>query len=102
MSADRLVAFAYTQLHLARRLTADRRLPWEKHQPHDRISPRRVRRGFRQATANLPTPLTRRNPPAPAPHPTKPLSPAPRVTLGTMDESGGGPVLRGVGGRRRG
>jgi DDE superfamily endonuclease len=65
-----VVAFAYTQLHLARRLVANQRRPWEKPQPHDHISPRRVRRGFRHATAHLPTPA---NPPKPSrPGPGRP------------------------------
>jgi Transposase DDE domain len=62
-----LVALAYTQLHLARGIVADRRLPWEKHLTVDRLSPRRVRRGFRAATAQLPTPARAPKPSRPGP-----------------------------------
>ena len=65
--ADRwtwLVVAAYTQLRLARGLVADCRLPWEP--PHDpgRLTPTRVRRGFRRLVQLLGTP-------ARAPKPTK-------------------------------
>jgi hypothetical protein len=62
-----LVAFAYTQLHLARPLVADLRLPWEKPCPPAQLSPRRVRRGFRLATAALPTPARSPKPSRPGP-----------------------------------
>jgi hypothetical protein len=62
-----LVAFAYTQLRLARPLVADLRLPWEKRCSPHRLSPRRVRRGFRLATANLPTPARSPKPSRPGP-----------------------------------
>lgn len=58
-----LVAFAYSQLRLARPLTVDHRLPWEKPCPPEHLSPHRVRRVFRRTTANLPTPA---NPPKPS------------------------------------
>jgi len=48
--ADRwtwLILAVYTQLRLARSLTADLRRPWEKPAPPQRLSPARVRRGFR-------------------------------------------------------
>jgi hypothetical protein len=47
--ADRwtwLVLAAYTQLRLARQLTADARLAWERPRPPGQLSPYRVRRGF--------------------------------------------------------
>jgi hypothetical protein len=47
--ADRwtwLVLVAYTQLHLARAVASDARLPWERPRPQPRLSPYRVRRGF--------------------------------------------------------
>lgn len=62
-----IVAFAYTQLRLARPVTADLRLPWEKHLPPDLLTPRRVRRGFRLVTANLPTPAKPPKPSRPGP-----------------------------------
>lgn len=62
-----LVAFAYTQLHLARALATDHRLPWEKRCPPEHLSPRRVRRVFRLVTANLPTPANSPKPSRPGP-----------------------------------
>jgi hypothetical protein len=41
-----LVLAAYAQLRLARDVVADRRLPWERPRPQQRLSPLRVRRGF--------------------------------------------------------
>lgn len=55
-AADRwtwLLLAAYTQLCLARDLTTDLRRPWEKPRPAQRLSPVRIRRGFR----NLRPPL---------------------------------------------
>lgn len=60
-----LVLAAYAQLRLARPLTIDRRLPWEPRCPPGQLSPRRVRRAFRAATATLPSP-------ARAPKPSRP------------------------------
>jgi hypothetical protein len=62
-----LVAFAYSQLHLARTLAADHRLPWEKPCPPEHLSPRRVRRVFRLVTATLPTPANSPKPHRPGP-----------------------------------
>ena len=48
-AADRwtwLVIAAYAQLHLARALAADLRLPWQQPCPPGRLTPARVRRGF--------------------------------------------------------
>jgi hypothetical protein len=49
-AADRwtwLIIAAYTQLRLARTLVADLRRPWERPAAPDRLTPARVRRGFR-------------------------------------------------------
>jgi hypothetical protein len=49
-AADRwtwMILAVYTQLRLARRQTADLRRPWEKLTSPERLSPARVRRGFR-------------------------------------------------------
>jgi hypothetical protein len=49
-AADRwtwLILAAYTQLRLARRLAVDLRRPWEKPTQPNRLTPARVRRGFR-------------------------------------------------------
>jgi hypothetical protein len=67
-SADRwtwLVIAAHTQLRLARDLTTDLRHPWERPAPTGRLTPARVRRGFR----NLRPKITL---PAAAPKPGKP------------------------------
>jgi DDE superfamily endonuclease len=67
--ADRwtwLTIIAYTQLRLARNLTADLRRPWERPATKPgRLTPARVRRGFRHLRAKLPLP-------AHAPKPTRP------------------------------
>lgn len=62
-----LVLFAHAQLYLARPLVTDRRLPWEKRCTPGQLSPRRVRRGFRHATAHLPTPARAPKPSRPGP-----------------------------------
>jgi hypothetical protein len=67
-AADRwtwLIIAAHTQLRLARTLTADLRRPWERPADPDRLTPARVRRGFR----NLRPKTTH---PAGAPKPGKP------------------------------
>jgi hypothetical protein len=64
--ADRwtaLVVAALTQLRLARHLVADLRLPWERPLTPTRLTPARVRRGFRRLAAHLGTPA---NPPKPS------------------------------------
>jgi hypothetical protein len=67
-AADRwtwLVIAAYTQLRLARHLVADLRRPWERPTQPGRLTPARVRRGFRNIR---PTTLL----PARAPKPSRP------------------------------
>jgi hypothetical protein len=57
--ADRwtwLIIAAYTQLRLARCLVADLRLPWERRRDPDKLTPARVRRGFRALRATIGTP----------------------------------------------
>jgi hypothetical protein len=57
--ADRwtwLVLAGYTQLRLARQVTADTRLPWERPRPPGRLSPVRVGRGFPQLLVRLGSP----------------------------------------------
>jgi hypothetical protein len=59
--ADRwtwLVVAAYTQLRLARGLVADQRLPWQRPCEPARLSPSRVRRGFRLLEPLLGTPAS--------------------------------------------
>ena len=53
-----LVAAALTQLRLARGLVADLRLPWEKPLEPMKLTPSRVRRGFRRLRATLGTPAS--------------------------------------------
>jgi hypothetical protein len=60
-----LILAIYAQLWLARRLTGDLRRPWEKPAPPGRLTPARVRRGFR----HLRQTTTR---PARAPKPSRP------------------------------
>ncbi|WP_232807398.1 NF041680 family putative transposase [Geodermatophilus chilensis] len=67
-AADRwtwLIIAAYTQLRLARPLAADLRRPWERPLRPDRLTPARVRRGFRYLRAKT-------TQPASAPKPTHP------------------------------
>jgi hypothetical protein len=59
--ADRwtwLILAAYTQLRLARPLTADTRLPWERRLPTSRLTPTRIRRGFARLLPALGTPAS--------------------------------------------
>ena len=59
--ADRwtwLVVAAYTQLRLARGLVADQRLPWQRPCEPTKLSPSRVRRGFRRLRPMLGTPAS--------------------------------------------
>jgi hypothetical protein len=56
-AADRwtwLVLACYAQLYLARHLAADIRLPWQRPCPPGRLTPARVRRGFRNIRQALP------------------------------------------------
>ncbi len=56
-AADRwtwIVIACHAQLRLARPLAADLRLPWERPAPPGRLTPARVRRGFRTSTRPCP------------------------------------------------
>ncbi|MED7947295.1 transposase [Streptomyces sp. BE20] len=67
-AADRwtwLIVAACTQLRLARSLTTDLRRPWEKPAEPNKLTPARVRRGFRHLHARTSTP-------AAVPKPTRP------------------------------
>ena len=77
--ADRwtwLVVAAYTQLRLARPIVEDLRLPWERQRKPGRLTPTRVRRGFRRLAPTLGTPAS----------PPKSLSPGPGRPKGTRRE----------------
>jgi hypothetical protein len=69
-AADRwtwLLLAAYTQLRLARALVADLRRPWERPAPPQRLTPARVRRGFRHLHAQTGTPASAPKPSRPGP-----------------------------------
>jgi hypothetical protein len=56
-AADRwtwIIITAHAQLRLARPLADDLRLPWERPAPPGRLTPARVRRGFRNIRATMP------------------------------------------------
>jgi len=69
-AADRwtwLVIAAHTQLRLARDLTVDLRRPWERPCPPGRLTPARVRRGFRRLRAKITLPARAPKPSRPGP-----------------------------------
>jgi hypothetical protein len=73
-AADRwtwLVIAAYAQLYLARPLAADIRLPWQQPCQPGRLTPARVRRGYRRIRQELPVPAS-------APKPSRPGSGRPK------------------------
>lgn len=75
--ADRwtwIITAAYTQLRLSRTLVDDLRRPWERPRPLPRLSPARVRRGFRRLQPHLPpvaSPPKSRTPGPGRPHGTR-------------------------------
>jgi hypothetical protein len=69
-AADRwtwLMITAHTQLRLARPLAADLRRPWEEPLPPERLTPARVRRGFRNIRAKTTSPAHAPKPSHPGP-----------------------------------
>jgi hypothetical protein len=69
-AADRwtwLILAAYTQLRLARPLAADLRRPWETPAPPERMTPARVRRGFRHLRPKAACPAGAPKPSRPGP-----------------------------------
>ncbi|MEO9223346.1 MAG: NF041680 family putative transposase [Mycobacteriaceae bacterium] len=68
-----IIIAVYTQLRLARGLVADERLPWERRRKPGRLTPARVRRGFRRLAPTLGTPAS----------PPKSLTPGPGRPKGT-------------------
>jgi hypothetical protein len=60
-----LVITAHTQLRLARHLTTDLRRPWERPATHARLTPARVRRGFRNLRPKTSHPAGAPKPSAP-------------------------------------
>ena len=70
LAADRwtwLLIAAYTQLYLARPLAADLRRPWERPAEPGRLTPARVRRGFRHLRVNTSRPARAPKPSRPGP-----------------------------------
>lgn len=69
-AADRwtwIVIAAHTQLRLARSLAEDLRRPWEKRTGPHRLTPARVRRGFRNLRSACPSPARAPKPARPGP-----------------------------------
>jgi hypothetical protein len=69
-AADRwtwLIITAYTQLRLSRTLAVDLRRPWERPAPPERLTPARVRRGFRHLRPHLVLPASAPKPATPGP-----------------------------------
>jgi hypothetical protein len=87
-AADRwtwLIITVHAQLRLARPLADDLRLPWERPAPPGRMTPARVRRGFRNIRATMPCPAGAPKPGKPGPgRPpgSKNRRPAPRYDVG--------------------
>jgi hypothetical protein len=89
-AADRwtwLIITAHTQLRLARTLTTDLRRPWERPIPTSRLTPARVRRGFRNLRPKTTVPVSAPKPTRPGPgRPpgSKNRMPAPRHDVGKI------------------
>ena len=69
-AADRwtwIILACYAQLRLARHLAADLRLPWQRPCPPGRLTPARVRRGFRNIRQTLPALASAPKPGKPGP-----------------------------------
>jgi hypothetical protein len=69
-AADRwtwLMIVVHTQLRLARPLATDLRRPWEKPTSPERLTPARVRRGFRNIHAKITSPASAPKPSHPGP-----------------------------------
>ena len=87
-AADRwtwLIIAVHAQLRLARPLADDLRMPWERRAPPGRLTPARVRRGFRNIRATAPCPAGAPKPGKPGPgRPpgSKNRHPAPRHDVG--------------------
>jgi hypothetical protein len=87
-AADRwtwLIIAVHVQLRLARALVDDLRLPWQRPAPPGRLTPARVRRGFRNIRATLACPAGAPKPGKPGPgRPprSKNRHPAPRHSVG--------------------
>ena len=93
-AADRwtwLIIACHAQLRLARPLAADLRLPWQRPAPPGRLTPARVRRGFRNIHANTAPPGRRAETRQARPRPPARLEeppPGPPPRRGKNDEKG--------------
>ncbi|MGW4893510.1 NF041680 family putative transposase [Kitasatospora sp. NPDC004240] len=93
-AADRwtwIVIAAHTQLRLARPLAEDLRRPWEKPAEPGRLTPARVRRGFRNIRPMTALPARAPKPGRPGPgrpHGSKNRRPAPRYDAGKTVKRG--------------
>jgi hypothetical protein len=100
-AADRwtwLIIAAYAQLRIARPLAEDLRLPWERPAPPARLTPARVRRGFRniRATMGCPAGAPKPGKPGPGRPPgSKNRRPAARHTVGKHGKANPGQKLKG-------
>ncbi|WP_308314341.1 NF041680 family putative transposase [Streptomyces sp. GbtcB7] len=86
-----LVIAVYAQLRLARPLATDLRRPWEKPTPPNRLTPARVRRGFRNLRAKAGSPAGAPKPSRPGPgRPpgSKNQRPTPRHEVGRVLATG--------------
>ena len=79
-----LVIVAHTQLRLARPLVEDLRRPWERPRPANKLTPARVRRGFRNLRPTTPRP-------AGVPQPSRP---GPGRPVGSKNRTTGTPPRR--------
>jgi len=95
-AADRwtwLIIAAHTQLRLARPLAQDLRHPWEKPAPPERLTPARVRRGFRhlRQTTSCPAQAPKPSRPGPGRPPGRPnRQPTRRYDVHTVTSSNTG------------
>lgn len=93
-AADRwtwLVIIVHTHLRLARPLSSDLRRPWEKPLAPERLTPARVRRGFRNIRTKIPSPAGAPKPSRPGPgRPpgSKNRKPVPRHDVGRVLATG--------------
>jgi hypothetical protein len=62
-----IIIACHAQLRLARQLAGDLRRPWEKPAPPGRLTPARVRRGFRNIRAKTASPASAPKPGKPGP-----------------------------------
>lgn len=90
-----LIIAAHTQLRLARPLVADLRRPWERPAIPGRLTPARVRRGFRNIRPTTPLPeLPNPADPVPDDHPAPPTDTPPPATTSAKPSNATAPSPR--------